>query len=139
MIMPGEMVMFDHICKTKDEDREKYIRIFVDHILPAGMFSVNTDLTLSYLGGLDIWCKKFSELLHTKTAIINSGNVLDWTGPVYQLHKAIINPLETDVLFIIDFMSGMGTAERSGAFMQFINRLKQGEILNIGTIAEYHC
>ncbi len=75
------------------------------------MFTLNNDLTLTYNGGINEWRHHYARLIRERAEAIDTDNVTEWTGPVYQLQKAIINPLDTDSLFITDFGSNFGTAE----------------------------
>ena len=63
---------------------------------------------------------------------------LECLGPAYQLQKAILNPLDTDALFITDFANCYGLAERSRELMTMIGNLQTGERLYIGAVVGYH-
>ena len=51
----------------------------------------------------------------------NPDKAMTWTGPVYNLQMAVFNPLDTNCLFITDYGTGYGVAERSIEFMRLIN------------------
>ena len=137
-IVAGEMASIDYIYENTEEGRSFDLKRLIEDILPKGMFTLNADNTLTYNGGFSEWRKTYLELIRTKMADINIGNVMQWVGPTYQLQKAIVNPLETGSLFVMDFYNGGGTAERSADLMRMVGDMKKGEKLHIGAIYGYH-
>ena len=139
VISEGEMVCFDYLDDTEPMERKHLIRAFVDNTLPKGMFTVDADgETLTYQGGFAEWKKQYIELLHNRVAAIDETNIMDWLGPTRQLQKAIVNPLNTDVYFVVDFGNGYATADRSRDFMYIVKDLEPGAKLYIGAILDYH-
>lgn len=135
----GEMVTMDYAYDIKDEGRTALIISLVADILPKGMFVLDTDCaTLVYQGGFSQWRKEYLSLIQAKTAEITTANIMDWIGPTFQLQKAIVNPLMTDILFVTDFAACYALAERSREFMSMVSRMHKGDKLYIGAILGYH-
>lgn len=138
-INSGDMVSVDYCYGIEPNARIETINRLIETILPKGMFTLNPDgKSMTYHGGYTEWSRQYVETIHNKVTAISEFNVFKYTGPVFQLEKAIINPLGTDTLFITDFYDGMGTAERSREFMQEVNELKIGDKLYIGAVLGYH-
>lgn len=103
------------------------------------MFSLSEDgETLVFQSGFAEWRKGNLDTIHTRVADINEENIMEWVGPAYQLQKAILNPLNTDALFVTDFANGYGLAERSRELMTIIGSLEIGDKLYIGAVFGYH-
>ena len=137
-ITEGDAVSIGYSYKTEDALRERNIRDLVECYLPKGMFSVNPDLTITYNGGFPEWRKSYLSLLKERTAAITEGTIMEYVGPVYQLEKAMYNPLNIDRLFVTDYTDGMGIAEQSREFMRFVMKLKPGAVIHIGAIIGFH-
>lgn len=136
-ISEGESVCIGYADEIAEAERKSQMEELVE-ILPKGMFTLNNDLTLTYNRGINEWRHHYARLIRERAEAIDTDNVTEWTGPVYQLQKAIINPLDTDSLFITDFGSNFGTAEHSAEFMRFVERLTPGNKLYAGMIADYY-
>ena len=137
-VAEGEMADFDYLDDTPEADRHEHIQYLVDHTLPKGMFIIDTDGgTLVYQGGFAEWRKTYLSLLRTKTEAISEENIMEWTGPVYQLQKAIVNPLDSADYFVIEEICN-GSAERSRDLMLLISQLEVGAKIYIGEILSYH-
>lgn len=135
----GDMTSFDYAYENIEEERKEYIRDLVERILPKGMFTLGEDgETLIFQGGFTEWRKSYLDIIRDKVEEIDEENIMKWVGPTYQLQKAILNPLDTDALFITDFANGYGLAERSRELMTMIGNLQTGERLYIGTVVGYH-
>lgn len=135
----GEIVSIDYAYETRDEERKELIATLVNEVLPEGMFTISPDEeSLTYNGSFPQWCKDYLRLLQTKTAEITTANVMEWIGPAFQLQKAIVNPLMTDILFVTDFAACYALAERSREFMTMVNRMHKGDKLYVGAILGYH-
>lgn len=135
----GEMVSIDYCDRIESHERDNAICNFVGRTLPACMFTVNPDgKSLTYHGGFTEWNREYVRSLHDKAMTINEATVFKYVGPAYQLQKAIVNPLGTDILFVSDFADGMGTAERSRQLMRIIGELQIGDKLYIGAVLNYH-
>ena len=59
-VSEGDMVGFDYLYDTTEEERRKQIQYLVEHTLPKGMFTIGTDgETLVYQGGFAEWRKTY--------------------------------------------------------------------------------
>lgn len=138
-IQAGDMVSLDYAYDTDSNERKKIIRSLVSRTLPKGMFELNQDgETLTYKGGYAEWKNQYLNLIRTKTEALDTDNVMAWIGPAYQLRKAIVNPLDTDILFAIEFGEGYGVAEKSREFMYMLKDVDYGTQIYIGSILGYH-
>ena len=140
-IANGDMVSpIDYATLLSGEKRKHAIDILMKSVLPKGMFTLNPDgESMTYNGGIGIWRKSYLTLLHDRIKAVNEDNILDWIGPAYQLQKAIVNPLDTNCLFIVDsFNDFLGPAERSSELMRLAKRLKKGDVLYFGLVFDYH-
>lgn len=138
-IEAGEMTSIFYCRETERSERAERINILVGRVLPKGMFSVSPDgETLIYKGGFTEWNRKYAASLVEKASVINDTNVFKYIGPAYQFQKAIVNPLDTDSLFITEFCDCSGTAERSRELMRLIGSLQIGARLYVGAILDYH-
>lgn len=135
----GEMVVsFTYLYETEEENRKQFIQQLVEHVLPEGLFTIDSDgVTLTFQGGFDKWRDQYLELIHSKAAAIDGSNIMDWSGPVYQLQKAIANPFGGDTYFVTDSLGG-AVAVNSRDFMGTVKRLEPGAKLYIGAILGYH-
>lgn len=135
----GDMTSFDYAYENSEEEREECIHDLVERILPKGMFTLGEDgETLIFQGGFTEWRKSYLDIIRGKVEEIDEENIMKWVGPAYQLQKAILNPLDTDALFITDFANGYRLAERSRELMTIIENLQTGERLYIGAVVGYH-
>lgn len=134
----SQMVTVDYAQEIDSEFRKDLIEEFVKMILPKGMFALEGENTLIYQGGFTEWRKEYVNLIKAKAEEVTPGNVMEWIGPAYALQKAIVNPLNTDVLFIMEYGKEYAYAERSRGFMDFVSRLEKGDKLYIGSILDYH-
>ncbi len=134
-----DMTSFDYACEISEEERKECIHDIVERILPKGMFTLGEDgETLVFQGGFTEWRKIYLDTIRCKVKDIDEENIMKWVGPAYQLQKTILNPLETDALFITDFANGHGLAELSRELMTMIGNLQTGERLYIGAVGGYH-
>lgn len=112
-IEAGEMASIFYAREAEKSERAERIKILVGRVLPKGMFAVSPNgETLIYKGGFTEWSRKYAATLLDKANFINETN-FKYIGPTYQLQKAIVNPLDTESLFITTFCDCSGTAERS--------------------------
>ena len=130
-IEAGEMASIDYAYDIEPKERQIRIELLLQ-ILPKGMFTLNQD------GNFDRWRKSYVLLIQNKAKAITEADVMEWIGPTYQLQKDIVNPLETNALFVTDYDTSYALAERSKEPMTMIERLEKGAQLYIGTIAGYH-
>lgn len=138
-IEAGEMASIFYAREVEKTERAERIKILVGRILPKDMFAVSPDgETLIYKGGFTEWNRKYTATLLEKANVINETNVFKYIGPAYQLQKAIVNPLDSDTLFVTTFYGRSGTAERSRELMRLIGSLQIGARLYFGAILDYH-
>lgn len=138
-IEAGDMASIDYAYETGLQERKECIQNLMGHVLPKGMFDFNMEEdALVFKGGYAKWEKNYLEAIRTKMAKIDESNIMKWTGPVYQLQKTILNPLDSNVLFVTEFHDGSGTAELSAEFMRMVCNLQIGERLYIGAVFGYH-
>ena len=100
----GDGSFYDYCMEIEPDIRKQCIDILVNKILPSGMFELTTE------------------------------NVQDWIGPVYQLEKALKNPLETAFQFYMDEERFTRSAEESYEFMRRICEMEPGTTLYIGGV-----
>lgn len=87
-ISEGESVCIGYADEIVEAERKSQMEELVE-ILPKGMFTLNNDLTLTYNGGINEWRHHYARLIRERAEAIDTDNVTEWTGPVYQLQKAI--------------------------------------------------
>ncbi len=114
-ISEGESVCIGYADEIAEAERKSQMEELVE-ILPKGMFTLNNDLTLTYNGGIDEWRLSYAGLIKEKAEAITPDNCL----------------------FITDYGTGYGVAERSIEFMRLINLLNPGDRLYAGLIADYY-
>jgi hypothetical protein len=110
----------------------------VNTALPKGMFELVGDDTMRYIGGVEQWKENFVTNIRKKAEAITTENMLEFVGPVYQLEKALENPLDIAYHFYLDGDGYQSFAEKSFAFMEFVCTLEPGTILYIGGVIDYH-
>ena len=70
----------------------------------SGVFLNGYDeTTLVYQGGFEQWKREWVERIQTKAAKVNTENVMNFCGEVFQLETELQNPLDTDAQFDIPF------------------------------------
>ena len=136
-ITEGDTVGFDYAKEVAHGERKTQLEKLLE-ILPKGMLTLNHDLSITYNGGIDEWRLSYAGLIKEKAEAITPDKAMTWTGPVYNLQMAVFNPLDTNCLFITDYGTGYGVAERSIEFMRLINLLNPGDRLYAGLIADYY-
>lgn len=110
----------------------------VNTALPKDMFELVGDDTIRYIGGVEQWKENFVTNIRKKAEAITTENMLEFVGPVYQLEKALENPLDIAYHFYLDGEGYQSFAEKSFAFMEFVCTLEPGTILYIGGVIDYH-
>ena len=70
--------------------------------------------------------KEFVAYIQAKAGELTTQNVGEWIGPVYQLEKALKNPLETAFQFYMDEEGMQGSTEESYEFMRKVCELEPG-------------
>lgn len=139
LIEAGETVSIDYCMEIESDERNTAIIAFFERTFPQGMFTINPDEeTVTYQGGFNEWNSGYIRSLIDKAKAVTEANVFKYAGAAYRLQQAIVNPLDTAILFVTDFTDGMGTAERSRSLMRLISELQIGAKLYIGAILDYH-
>ncbi len=134
----GDDGYYDYCSEIDDDIRKEDITNLVEHILPKGMFSLITEDTIRYNGGLEQWKETFVADIRAKAESITVDNVMEWGGSVYQLERTLKNPLGTAYHFYLNGEKWQSYAEQSYAFMDFVAYLEVGTILYIGGVIDYH-
>ena len=130
----GDGSFYDYCMEIEPDIRKQCIDILVNKILPSGMFELTGEDTLLYKGGAEQWKKEFVAYIQAKASELTTENVQDWIGPVYQLEKALKNPLETAFQFYMDEERFTRSAEESYEFMRRICEMEPGTPLYIGGV-----
>ena len=135
----GDNSFYDYCADISDEERKEEITNLVNSILPKGMFELVSEDTIRYTGdGMEQWKEKYVAEIRKKADAITTENMLEFVGPVYQLEKALENPLDIAYHFYLDGEGYQSFAEKSFAFMEFVCTLEPGTILYIGGVIDYH-
>ena len=134
----GDGSFYDQCMEIEPDIRKQCIDILVNKILPSGMFELTGEDTLLYKGGAEQWKKEYVAYIQAKAGELTTENVQDWIGPVYQLEKALKNPLETAFQFYMDEGGYTRSAEESYEFMRRICEMEPGTMLYIGGVIDYH-
>ena len=90
----GDGSFYDYCAEIDDEERKEDIRYLVNTALPKDMFELVGDDTIRYIGGVEQWKENFVTNIRKKAEAITTENMLEFVGPVYQLEKALENPLD---------------------------------------------
>lgn len=139
LIDEGEFVSIDYSFELDDETRESAIEVLANNILPKGMFSLDkAECSLTYMGGLNKWKQSHIDNLIKTVKTLNTGNVLKYIGPLHEIQKSLMNPLNTTSIFVMDTDGKSGVAENSGDLMRMLDYLKIGDKLYIGAVFGYH-
>lgn len=101
-LIQGDGSFYDYCMEIEPHIRKQCIDILVNKILPSSMFELIGEDTLLYKGGAEQWKKEYVAYIHAKAGELTTENVQDWIDPVYQLEKALKNPLETSFKFYMD-------------------------------------
>ena len=137
-ISQGDGTPYDYCSEIDEEERTRAIETLVNEILPKGMFELTGTNTMVYKGGIEEWKKACIEDIQTKAAELTPTNIIDWVGPIYQLEKALKNPLGTSYQFYFDEEAFQCYAEESYELLRFVDRLENGATLYFGGIIDYH-
>ena len=126
-------------CSEIDDKMRKYnINCLVERTLPKGMFELTSESTMRYNGGLEQWKDSFVADIRKKVEAINTANMIECIGPVYQLEKALKDPLDIACLFYLDKEGIQSYVENSFSFIDFICTLEVGATLYIGGGIDYY-
>ncbi len=137
-LQQGDGSYYDYCADIDDDARKGDIANLVNYALPKGMFELISEDTIRYNGGVEQWKEDFVADIRKKAEAITAKNMLEFIGPVYQLDKALENPLDVAYHFYLNGDGCQSFAEQSFAFMQFVCNLESGTILYIGGVVDYH-
>lgn len=126
-LQQGDGSFYDYCAEIDDEKRKEDIRYLVNTALPKGMFELVGDDTMRYIGGVEQWKENFVTNIRKKAEAITTENMLEFVGPVYQLEKALENPLDIAYHFYLDGDGYQSFAEKS-ALAQPLTYLRWGWI-----------
>ena len=137
-ISQGDGTSYFYCSEINDEERQRSIETLVYEILPKGMFELTSANTMVYKGGIEDWKKSCIATIQQKSQELTPKNIIDWIGPVYQLEKALKNPLGTAYQFYFDEEAFQSYAEESYELLRFVDGLEVGTTLYFGGVIEYH-
>ena len=137
-ILQGDGTPYDYCSEIDEEVRRKAIHTLVYEILPKGMFELTDANTLVYKGGIEEWKRSCITDIRAKAEELTPENIIDWIGPIYQLEKALKNPLSTGYQFYFDAEGFQCYAEESYELLRFVDGLEVGTTLYFGGVIDYH-
>lgn len=134
----GEGSWYDYCQKISDTMRKEMIDVLVNELLPEGMFTLIGEDEMVYNGGANEWKAKWVKAIHDKAREITTENVLNYSGPAYQLEGEVENPLHTESHFYLSEETCQSYAERSAELMRMVCSLPVGTHLYIGGVIDFH-
>ena len=137
-IEQGDGTAYDYCAEIDEEERDTTIKTLVNDILPKGMFELAAPNAIIYKGGIDKWKWDYITDIQAKAKALSPDNIIDWVGPIYQLEKAIKNPLGTSYQFYFDEEGFQCYAEESYELLRFVSNLEVGTTLYFGGVIDYH-
>ena len=137
-ISQGDGTLYDYCSEIDDEERSQAIETLINEILPKGMFERTGANTMVYKGGIEKWKQSCIDDIRVKTEGLTPGNIIDCIGPIYQLEKALKNPLGTSFQFYFDEEAFQCYAEESYELLRFVDGLEVGTTLFFGGVIDYH-
>ncbi len=130
----GENSLLDYAYDISAEVRAVNIRILVETILPAGMFTIDSDNNLIYQGGFKIWRKTYFDKVKNLTNALTPANIMGNGRQLSDLKHSLDNPLNTVRLF----ECGDGEIKYSISIMRLVDGLNKGDKLYVGSVLGYH-
>ena len=137
-LLQGDGSDYDYCAAISEEERKRAVCSLMEDILPSGMFRLKDETTLVYQGGFEQWKREWVERIQTKVTKVNTENVMNFCGEVYQLETELQNPLGTDAHFYLCNDDYQTFAERSVELMRMVEHLTEGDELYIGGIIDFH-
>ena len=137
-ISQGDGTPYDYCSEIGEEERTRAIQTLVNEILPKGMFELTSANTMVYRGGIEEWKQSCIDDIRLKAGELTPENIIDWIGPIYQLEKAIKNPLGTSYQFYFDEEGFQCYAEESYELLRFVSNIEVGTTLYFGGVIDYH-
>ena len=138
-IETGPNSLVDYTAEISEKERQLAIENLVNHWLPKGMFSLGTDPdTIVYNGGMDDWLgKEWLPKIRQAAQNLSTYNVFKSLN-LYRMERLLDNALDIGTLFYISSDNYQSYAERSTAFMEYINEYPEGHVFYIGGVLDYH-
>lgn len=88
-LLQGDGSDYDYCTAISEEERKRAVCSLMEDILPSGMFRLKDETTLVYQGGFEQWKREWVERIQTKAAKVNTENVMNFCGEVYQLETEL--------------------------------------------------
>jgi len=103
------------------------------------MFSLGTEPdTIVYNGGLEEWVRKeWLQKIRRHAETLSTHNVFR-DFKLYRMERVLDNTLDSGKLFYLSEDNYQSYAERSTAFLEYLNGFSAGQILYIGGVLDYH-
>ena len=138
-IETGPNTLVDYTAEISEKERRYAIENLVNHWLPKGMFSLGTEPdTIIYKGGMDEWlCKEWLPKIRQAAQNLSTHNVFK-SPNLYRMERLLDNALDIGTLFYLSSDNYQSYAERSTAFMEYINGYPEGQVFYIGGVLDYH-
>lgn len=136
-LIQGDNSPYDYCANIDEAERKENIACLVEYALPKGMFTLTSEDTMRYEGGMERWKEEYVANVRRKAEAVTVENMWKWST-TYDLRQAIENPLDIGFQFYLDGDGCQTFAERSFAFMDFVNSLEPGATLYIGGVIDYH-
>lgn len=135
----GSISLADYTAEITSEERQCAIEDLVNHWLPKGMFSLGTEPdTIVYNGGMDEWLSnEWLPKIRQSAQNLSSDNVFK-SPNLYRMERLLDNALDIGTLFYLSSENYQNYAERSTAFMEYVNGYSEGQVFYIGGVLDYH-
>ena len=103
------------------------------------MFSLGTEPdTIVYNGGLEEWVRKeWLPKIRRHAENLSTHNVFR-DFKLYRMERVLDNTLDSGTLFYLSEDNYQSYAERSTAFLEYLNGFSAGQIFYIGGVLDYH-
>lgn len=129
-----EHMGIDYTSSINNEDRMESIETLINYYLPSGMFKIEDENTLVYMGGYDEWSKRIISNINKLAAKLSPSKYI---SNAHLISDYIRNPLDTNYLFVTEWW-GTFHARKSEALMELVETLMPGDKLYVGTVMDYH-
>ena len=132
----GDYSELDYCLNIDDDERKRRIETLVNEVLPKGMFTLIDENTIRYNGGVEIWQEEWVKRIKEKCSLVTASTIHKWST-LYELEKAIDDPLCSGIRFYDDNCGGSSYSEKSGEFMKSLNDLEAGTLLYVCGVIAY--
>lgn len=134
----GSTTPVDYTDEISEEERQLAINNLVNYWLPKGMFSFGTEPdTIVYNGGIEEWREEWVKTIKDKAMELTGENVFHFMS-LYNMQRTLDNALDIGTLFYLSEHNFQSYAERSTAFMEYVNGYSAGQMFYIGGVLDYH-